>query len=178
MRCWRTFDIEKRYGFDKVIVYSILLAVMCFLFSYALLQSLFSETPHFKYFPVFLAGLAGIYPLHKLIHLLPVFHYRTYMKCRCKFICSCLPIFSIHIKEPVPKRTFMLSLILPFLTINPILLACVGLFPHYTHYFAVLIAFHTGLCLIDLLYVKALITCPQQAVIEEHDRGYEILIPQ
>ncbi|KAB7704947.1 DUF3267 domain-containing protein [Bacillus aerolatus] len=178
MKCWRTFDFEKRYGFNKIVIYSVLLALMFFSFSFAFLQSLFSETLYSGYFHFFLVALLALYPLHKLIHLLPVLRYVAQMKCQCKITCFCLPVFSINIKEPIPKNRFMISLVLPFFIINPVLLVCGALFPHYIHYFTMLAAYHTGMCAIDLLYVKALLTSPKYAVIEEHDRGYEILIPE
>ncbi|KMY53170.1 hypothetical protein AC623_03545 [Bacillus sp. FJAT-27231] len=178
MKCWRTFDFERRYGTNKILIYSLLLTMLFFSFSFALMQSLFSKTLYSGYFHFFLIALLAIYPLHKLVHLLPILHYWRQMKCRCKMTCFCMPIISINIKQPVPKRTFMVSLLLPFFTINPALLICGMLFPHYIHYFTMLTAFHMGMCAIDLLYLKAMAASPKYAVIEEHDRGYEILIPQ
>ncbi|MFK2825863.1 DUF3267 domain-containing protein [Bacillus sp. B190/17] len=178
MKCWRTFNFEKRYGLNKIIIYSILLTLLFFSFSFAFMQSLFSEPLYSGYFHFFLIGLLAIYPLHKLIHLLPILHYLPKLKCQCKACYFGLPVISINIKRPVSKKCFMASLILPFFIINPVLLICGVMFPHYIHYFTMLASFHTGICAIDLLYLKAMATSPKHAVIEEHDRGYEILIPQ
>lgn len=178
MKCWRTFDFEKSYGLNKIMIYSLLLTTLFFSFSFALIQPFFSQTLYSGNFHFFLLALLVIYPLHKLVHILPIIRYWRQMQWKCKVNYFCMPVISINIKQPVPKRTFMVSLLLPFFTINPVLLICGTMFPHYIHYFTMLAAFHTGICAIDLLYFKALASSPKYAVIEEHDRGYEILIPQ
>ena len=40
-----------------------------------------------------------------------------------------------------------------------------------------LLAYHCGLCLIDLFILKNLLRSPKKALIEETETGYEILVP-
>jgi hypothetical protein len=88
-----------------------------------------------------------------------------------------MPIVSIRIKEPIPKTRFLFALLLPFILINSLLITGAFTFPVFGHYFTMLLAFHCGLCLIDLLYVKNLQRSPKKALIEETETGYEILVP-
>ncbi|WP_338753493.1 DUF3267 domain-containing protein [Bacillus sp. FJAT-52991] len=178
MKCWRAFDFEKKYGFNKIMVFSFILMMLFFSCSFALMQSMYSETLYSSYFELFLIGLLAVYPLHKFVHMLPILRYFPHMTFKYSLKLGCLPIVFITIKKPVPKKRFILSLVLPFFMINPILLLSGILFPNYLHYFTMLSAYHTGICVMDFLYLKALVTSPKSAVIEEHDRGYEILIPQ
>ena len=50
--------------------------------------------------------------------------------------------------------------------------------PEYAHYFSLLLAFHCSICIMDILYVKNLVSAPKDAIIEETPRGYEILVPR
>ena len=87
-----------------------------------------------------------------------------------------LPIFSLRISEPIKKNRFVFVLISPFLFINLSLLSAAILVPAFSHYFTILLAYHCGMCLIDLIYVKNLMKSPKTALIEETDTGFEILI--
>jgi hypothetical protein len=44
------------------------------------------------------------------------------------------------------------------------------LMPSYSHYFAVLLAYHSGLCLTDLIYIRNLAHSPKDALIEKLQR--------
>ncbi len=87
-------------------------------------------------------------------------------------------MISLHITEPVAKIRFILTLISPFLVINTVIIALSFMMPSYAHYFAMLLAYHSGLCLTDLIYIRNLAHSPKDALIEETDNGYEILIPE
>ncbi|MBM7647614.1 cellulose synthase/poly-beta-1,6-N-acetylglucosamine synthase-like glycosyltransferase [Bacillus ectoiniformans] len=178
MKCWRSFDFEKRYGFNKIIIFSLLIAMMTFSFTFALMQSVYSEALYAQHFSWFLIGMILIYPLHKFLHTLPILKYIPKMSCKYQMKYFCLPVISINIKDPLPKKRFMISLVFPFVVLTPLLFMGASLNPHYLHYFLMLTAYHTGICAIDFLYLKALTASPKYAVIEENDEGYEILVPQ
>ena len=84
----------------------------------------------------------------------------------------------MRIKEPIPKRCYLVTLIAPFVILNPILLIGAINWPVFSHYFCLLLAFHCSMCLLDLLYIKDIWRAPKNAIIEETPRGYEILVPQ
>lgn len=83
----------------------------------------------------------------------------------------------MKIQEPILKSHYILSLLTPFIIINSALIIGAITVPSSRHYFAILLAYHCGLCLVDLLYVRHLIKTPKNASVEESDKGFEILIP-
>ncbi len=87
-----------------------------------------------------------------------------------------IPVLAMRIHEPILKSRYIVALIVPFMALNSILIVGAIIFPTFRHYFAILLAYHCGLCVMDLLYVKHLIRSPKQALIEETDKGFEILI--
>jgi len=178
LRCWRTFDFEKKYGFNKIVVFSLLVMFFVFSFLYVSLANWFSSPINSQHFFWFLVGCLILYPVHKVLHLIPLFRYVPNLKVQAQIRCLCLPVFCINCKEPVSKKRFITSLLFPFLIITPLLIGASLIFPSYIHYFSLLTAIHTGICAIDFMYLKALASSPKYCFIEEHTEGYEILIPQ
>lgn len=118
-----------------------------------------------------------IYPAHKLLHFMPLFSYRKSLRFSIEKQYSFLPVLSMRIHEPILKSRYVFALLVPFILLNLVLIIGAIMFPPFRHYFSILLAYHCGLCLIDLLYVKHLIHSPKTALIEETDKGFEILVP-
>ena len=177
MHCWKTINVKKQYGFDRIFMLSILLVMAVFSFFHITLEILHDNRLSDDRFAIFLISLILLYPIHKLLHLCPLIRYRNRIHCSIKKQIGFMPILSIRIKEPVPKVRFLFSLLAPFLILNSFLIAGAFLLPAFGHYFTMLLAYHCGLCLIDLLYIKNLARSPKKALIEETETGYEILIP-
>lgn len=177
MHCWKTINVKKQYGFDRIFMLSTLLVVAVFSLFYVLLNMLFDNQLSDERFAIFLISLILLYPIHKSLHFLPLVHYRNRIHFSIKKQLGFMPVLSIRIKEPVPKVRFLFALLTPFLMINCSLIAGALLLPAFGHYFTMLLAYHCGLCLIDLLYIKNLARSPKKALIEETETGYEILVP-
>ena len=177
MHCWKTINVKKQYGFDRIFMLSSLLVVTVFAFFYVLLEILNDNHLTDERFAVFLISFILLYPVHKSLHFIPLIRYRNRIHFSIKKHINFMPILSIRIKEPVPKMRFLCALLAPFLILNSILIAGAFLYPAFGHYFTMLLAYHCGLCLIDLLYIKNLARSPKKALIEETETGYEILDP-
>ncbi|MFX3673787.1 MAG: DUF3267 domain-containing protein [Paenisporosarcina sp.] len=177
MHCWKTINVKKQYGFDRIFLLSSLIVVAVFSLFYITLEILNNSQLSDDLFPVFLISIILIYPIHKCFHFLPLVSYRSQLHISVKKHLEFLPILSIRIKEPIPKLRFIFALISPFIFINGLLIMGAFNFPAFGHYFSILLAYHCGLCLIDLLYIKNLLRSPKTALIEETETGYEILIP-
>jgi hypothetical protein len=155
-----------------------LIALGVFMSFYIALNILYSDPLSDQNFFLFIAAILAIYPLHKLFHLLPLLGCRKCIRLIVKKRMKILPIISLHINEPVPKLRFIMTLLSPFLAINAAIIIMSMLMPSYSHYFAVLLAYHSGLCLTDLIYIRNLAHSPKDALIEETDTGFEILVPE
>jgi hypothetical protein len=178
MHCWKTINLERQFGFYRVFLLSSIIMMMVFSLIYVPMNLVYSSSFYDNHLLAFVLGLVSIYPLHKLIHLLPILPYVNKMRWKWDRKLIILPIVSLRVNRPISKHLYMLALIAPFLFINSILLAGCIQFPHHSHYFAILLAFHSGICAIDFIYAKQLMYSPRKALIEENEDGYEILIYQ
>jgi hypothetical protein len=177
MNCWKTVNFSRDYGPQRLFILSSLTMLLTFIFIYVPAQYLFAAASlSDKHFLLFLAALLAIYPLHKLLHFLPMIHQRKKIKKELLFKYSIIPVFYVKVNEPMPKWLFLTALLTPFVVINcAILIACYS-FGQYVHYFTILLAFHMGLCLHDLICAKNVVSAPNQSYIEESEDGIEILL--
>ncbi|MCP3761600.1 DUF3267 domain-containing protein [Domibacillus sp. A3M-37] len=176
MKCVRTYNFEKNYGYNKLFFVSMMTTMLVFLLAFSFMQSYYSKPLHANGFSWFAVGILAVYPLHKLIHLFPVLTYRPKVMWDRKY--SVLPVVTVITRSPMPKKRFIVCLSLPFFVMTPLMLAGAMIMPEYLHYFTMTAAFHTGICLLDFLYIKALLSCPKDAIIEEDLDGFEVLLPE
>ncbi|UJF27869.1 DUF3267 domain-containing protein [Planococcus sp. 107-1] len=178
MHCWKTINLKKQYGLDRVYMLSALMGLGVFMSFYIVLNILYSDPLSDQNFFFFILAILAVYPLHKAFHFLPLVGCRKCIKLVVKKSFKVFPMFSLHIKEPVSKKRFLFTLLSPFLLINAIIIILSISMPVYSHYFAMLLAYHCGLCLTDLIYLRNLAHSPKDALIEETETGYEILVPE
>jgi len=178
MHCWKTINVKKQYGSDRLFFISALIGAAVFTSYYMLLAIAYAEPLSDQNFMLFMIGMLAIYPVHKLLHLVPLFGSRKCLKISIRKQLKLCPTISLYIKEPVRKSRFMLSLVLPFSAINTTIVVLSISWPAYSHYFAILLAYHSALCVTDLIYMRNLARSPRHALIEESDTGFEILVPQ
>ncbi len=177
MHCVKTINFNHEYGTTRLCLLSGLTFVCVFSFSYVL-SSLFYDGWHSDDFlGVFFIVLFLVYPLHKGIHYVSLFGYRKSLSFRFKIQFYFIPVLSMRITNIIPKRRYTISLIAPFIILNSVFLAGSIFLPFYGHYFCLLLAFHTSMCMLDLLNIKVISSAPKGALIEETPRGYEILVP-
>ncbi|MFJ7971917.1 DUF3267 domain-containing protein [Psychrobacillus sp. NPDC096389] len=176
MHCWKTINVKKQYGLERLFLLSSLLVIIVFSFAYVLLGIINDTHKSDDYFLVFTLAFLSIYPLHKLLHFIPLYKLRDKVKIINKKQFGFLPTVSVRVVEPINKNRFIFSLLAPFIFINLVLIIGALLIPIFSHYFTMLFAYHCGICLIDLIYVKHLSKSPKSAYIEETEAGFEILI--
>ncbi|MBK3495956.1 DUF3267 domain-containing protein [Viridibacillus sp. YIM B01967] len=177
MHCWKTINVQKQYGHDRIFLLSTIIVISVFSVFYIALN-IYKESPLSDHlFPLFLFVLLMIYPAHKLLHFMPLFRYRKCLRFSIEKQYGFLPVLQMRIHEPILKNRYVFALLVPFIALNLALVIGAIMFPSFRHYFSILLAYHCGLCLIDLLYVKHLMHSPKAALIEETDKGFEILIP-
>lgn len=63
----------------------------------------------------------------------------------------------VNVHDPIRKHLYLLTLVLPFVIMSVTLIGCALSFPHYIHYFTILLSLHTGLCVSDFIYIKTLL---------------------
>lgn len=177
MNCWKTVNFTKQYGSQRIFIMSSLTMLLTFIFFFVPAQYLFETTSfHDNYFILLVVCIWLMYPLHKLFHYLPIVHLGSKVKKVFSLKYGFLPIIQVKISEPISKWLFIIALFTPFIVINCVLIGACFIFPHYVHYFTILLAFHVGLCFSDMIYAKNVLSAPTHSYIEENDDGIEILL--
>ncbi|KAB7664125.1 DUF3267 domain-containing protein [Bacillus sp. B1-b2] len=177
MNCWKTVNFHKRYGIERLFFMSSLTMISCFLFLYVPITSYFAKNElSDDYFFLLLLSILIIYPLHKLLHLLPLISMQDKIKKHWEIVFNIFPVFHIQVKEPIGKGLFLLTLMTPFIIISGLLLCLCFQYTHYVHYCLILFAYHTGICFPDFLRMKNLWKTPKTCYVEENEDGFEILI--
>ncbi|MGH2319249.1 DUF3267 domain-containing protein [Planococcus sp. SE5232] len=177
MHCWKTINVKKQYGFDRLFMISALFGIAVFMASYIGLAIAYATPLSDQYFLLFILALLAIYPIHKILHFLPMIGCHKSLKLIIRKQLKVCPAILLHINEPVPKLRFLLSLATPFLFLNTAIVTLSILMPAFSHYFAMLLAYHCALCLTDIIYLRNLARSPKYALIEETETGFEILVP-
>ncbi|KGR79967.1 DUF3267 domain-containing protein [Ureibacillus manganicus] len=177
MHCWKTFNIKHEYGTTRLTLWSVIIFVLVFSFSYISFGYLDPVQYTDDFVWLFFIALLFLYPIHKLVHYISLFKYRKNVQLKLKFDFTFIPVINIRLKDLIPKNYYIFVLLLPFLLINSLLIFVAYSVPEYTHYSTILLAFHSSICLMDILCVKNLLPAPKNAVIEETPKGYEILVP-
>ncbi|MBY0123079.1 DUF3267 domain-containing protein [Bacillus sp. S/N-304-OC-R1] len=177
MNSWKTINFSRQYGSQRLFILSSLTMLLTFIFVYVPAQFLFNAyTFYDNYFILFIFGLWLIYPLHKLLHYLPIAHHVNKVKKGLSFRYGFVPKIHVTVFEPISKWQFILALFTPFIVINSMLIFACYIYPHYLHYFTIMLAFHVGLCLPDLICAKNVLFAPNSSYIEEDDDGIQILL--
>ncbi|WP_422122717.1 DUF3267 domain-containing protein [Planococcus sp. X10-3] len=178
MHCWKTINVKKEYGSNRLYTFAALAGMGVFTIFYISLTFIYTAPLSDRYFLYFVLAILAVYPLHKVFHFLPLIGNRKCLKFILRKQLGMFPGMSLHVQEPVAKTRFLLALLAPFVLINSAILLLSVLFPAYSHYFAILLAYHCSLCLTDLVYVRHMLRTPKDALIEETDSGFQILVPE
>lgn len=178
MHCWKSINLNKQYGGNRILLLSILTMLLAFITLFTFLSlSLSVHTYQDDYAFLFLISLVFLYPTHKFLHFIPLlflckkvsFEFKSY-----NFIHD----FPLKMKEPVSKRYFIFTLLTPFCVITMLLLVCALSYPAYAHYFTISLSIHFGICVSDFITLLNLLKSPQKCFVEKNKDGFEILIPK
>ncbi len=177
MNSWKTIDMAKQYGNCRLIFFSVFTILMSFVLIYTSLSAVSSQVVLYDDRTMqFFSLLVLLYPVHKLLHYLPLRilckKVKTSWTIKWKLVLTC----NVNVHYPIRKHLYLLTLALPFFVMSVLLIGCALSFPHYIHYFTILLSLHTGLCVSDFIYIKHLVGSPGHSFIEEHREGYDILI--
>ncbi|WP_050614234.1 DUF3267 domain-containing protein [Bacillus testis] len=176
MHCWKSVNLNKQYGPQRMFIISLLTMLLSFTTIYALVSAGLSKgTLHDDYALLFMAGIFMLYPLHKVLHLLPLLFAFNKLKIQSKQHFY-IPQFTIRVKDPISKMLFLFSLLTPFVVVTGTCLYFALRLPAYAHYFTILLSLHIGLCASDAITLFNILRSPRCSYVEENDEGFEILV--
>lgn len=177
MHCWKILNLEHHYGTTRIMIMAVFAFLTVFSLSYVTFNLFNNEHYTDRLFWLFVIAVFAIYPIHKCLHFLALYDLRQHLKLRVRIQFYVMPVLHMRIREPLSKNRYILALLTPFIVLNTSIILGTLLFPAYTHYGTLLLAYHCSLCVIDILYVKYLLNSPKDSQIEETPKGYEILVP-
>lgn len=176
MNCWKTINISRQYGSQKLFILSSLTMLFSFIILYVPVTYLSVYPLKSNHFLLLVLSLLMMYPFHKLLHFLPIVHLGDRIKKNVDFYGGFIPVIRICVEDPIRKWTFLLALFFPFLFIGLLIIMGYVLLPNYSHYFTILLSYHIGLCVSDFIRAKNILFAPNHSFIEENDEGFEILV--
>lgn len=177
MQCWKSINLNQKYGNQRIFIISILIMLLSFITIYTFI-SLGNTTEQLRddYDLIFLGGIIMIYPIHKFLHLLPLLFVAKKIKVQSRRPYKFLPVIDIQVKDPISKWLFLLSLLTPFVIISSTLLFFTIIQPLYSHYFTILLSIHIGICVPDFITFRSILHSPQNSYVEESEEDLKILI--
>lgn len=176
MNCWKTINLSKDVGSQRILFISTLTMVFVFILTYLPINLLLPNV-HFKdqHFLLFILLLVSMIPIHKLLHVFPLILCGCRVSLKIKYY-YLLPIFQIRTCDCVKKGNMIVSLFFPFFIFTAILFLSSIYFPAYVHYLCIALAFHIGLCVPDFILIRHILFAPKTCFIEEFEDGYEVLV--
>ncbi len=179
MRCFRSVNTERRDEYNRIILKGALVSfiALCVLFlgHNFLVSSNFETT----YNLVSFLGIILIYPIHKMLHVIALFRYHSGLQVGIKKHFYLLPCLHVRIKQMVPRKRYIFSLLFPFLFILFIFFGIALLVPIWNSpVFLILLSIHIGMCCPDFIHVNRIRKCPKNCYVEDGKRGFSILIAE
>ncbi len=176
MTCWKTINLYREYGFHRIAIVSLITMLLTFILLYLPLNLMYSNIhlneDGFKFFTI---TLLLIYPIHKLLHSLPLLLLGKKVQITIERN-HLVPLLSVRPKCMLSKPLFIIVLLTPFIMVTSLMLYGCVIFPQYIHYFSIITAVHLGLCVSDFIYVKQMLLAPKSCIVEDIKDGYDILI--
>ncbi|MBN8233637.1 DUF3267 domain-containing protein [Halobacillus kuroshimensis] len=179
MNCWKSVNINKEFGLNRVYIMSILTGLLSFLILYlpfSMIHATHDMNDH-GFIPL-LVILFFLPSIHRLMHMLPLMLSYKRLRVHFKFRKRCVPTFSYQCKTRLSKPMSMTMALAPTFLITVPTLVMSYVFPNYFAYLVLFASVNIGLSFSDFLYVSHFAKAPKKCIIENAKDGYDILIHQ
>lgn len=180
MNCWKSINLAKDFGRNRLFLMSSLITLFSFILLYVVItmaQGSTAKVSEIGILPFFLF-LMLLPMVHSSMHILPLILMNKRMKIVFKFKNRCFPVFYYYTKYHLTKKAYLLATIAPtaLLTIPGVVASYY--FYSYSVYILLLTSVNIGIAFIDLLYICQLWKAPKCSLIENNEdgNGLDILI--
>ncbi len=177
MNCWKSVNITKEFGQNRLSIISFMLGLISFIFLYVPLSIVHSNV-HVNESGILplIAGLIMLPVLHTLMHILPLIIMNKRVKLIYKKRNSFLPLFTYYTKAQVTKKVALAVMLAPTLFITVPGMVASYLFADFYVYLLLLTSVHIGMSFTDILYARYISKAPKASFIENDNYGVDILI--
>lgn len=177
MNCWKTINLSRDLGNQRLMVVSFLVMLAAFIMIYVPLSIIY-ESIHLNddYLYLFIICLILIIPMHLICHALPAWTTGQRIKIKISFKSVIFPIFNIEYNHSLTRNLKIVSFLAPTLLITCPLLFFSIIYPQYMHYLSIGAAINIGLSVTDIIYLMILIKAPKKSIVEHTKYSFDILI--
>lgn len=177
MNCWKTVNINKEFGLNRIYCMSIFTGLLSFLLLYVPFSMIHdtSKMNELGILPLLLV-LLFLPLMHRLMHILPLILLHKPFKMEWQWRKRWFPTFTFQCKSMLSKQTCLIMALSPtmLITVPVLIMSC--MYPKYFAYLIVFAAVNIGLSFSDFLYVNYFARAPKKCVIENGKDGFDILI--
>lgn len=175
MNCLKSVHILRQHGAMRLSILSFLAMLFFFIVFYSIGKAFFSPTEWIPFRVHWgLAGLFLVYPVHKLLHGLPLWLAGRKAKMKIERVRR-IPVISCVMEEAVSRNLAICSVLFPVLAISAGAFCWLAAAPGMLHYLALLAAANFGFSFVDLIYLAYFIRMPGDTFIEEFRDGFHVL---
>ncbi|UFU00484.1 DUF3267 domain-containing protein [Radiobacillus kanasensis] len=177
MNCWKSINISKDFGNNRIYLISMIMGLLSFIILYLPLSIIHdsSNVRDYGLFPL-LFGLLILPLAHKVTHLIPLLIMNKKIKVKWKNKKKNLPNFSFRTHGKMSKSTSLFVLLSPTVMITFPCIVGSYFIADFFAYFLLFAAINIAFSLEDFLYTAHLIKAPRKCMIENAQDGYDILI--
>lgn len=177
MNCWKSINITKEFGLNRLYMISFLLGLLSFIFLYVPFSILHGDirVNESGIIPLVI-GLLFLPTIHTFMHILPLIIMNKRVKLKLKKSKKLLCLFTYYTKAHITKKATFVTLLTPsvFITLPGVIASYI--FADYYVYWLIFAAVHIGISFSDFLSVLYIAKAPKAAFIENVNNGFDILI--
>ncbi len=177
MNCWKSIYLNREFGTHRLTIFSTLLTLLYFIAFYLVFSMLYPTTKH-AIVPIlpFLGSLAVLFPIHKLIHWLPLTLAGLKATMKLEKGLVLVPMMRCETCSPISRNLFLVAALSPAFIITAAAITASVYLPSYVSFFSILAAINLGFSFSDFLYASQVLRAPKNAYVEDRSEGFHILI--
>lgn len=177
MNCWKSINIAKEFGPNRLVLISIIIGILSFILLFVPISLLHgTNIVNESGILPFIIALLLLPILHAFMIMLPLITMKKQIKIYFKFKVKCFPSF--HTEAHLSKlESLIVSLAPTFFITLPGLVASL-LFADFYVYILLFTCIHIGITFTDFLHVLHIIKAPRRAYIQNDHDGLDILLKE
>ncbi|WP_411955010.1 DUF3267 domain-containing protein [Alkalibacillus sp. S2W] len=177
MTCWKTINISREFGHNRLKILSVFFSIMSFIVLFVPFSIIHHNVSlHEPALWQVLLGLLTLPILHKLAHAFPLTFTSKEFTLKWYFKYRYIPMLKFKMRSSLSKRTSIIMMLAPTIVLTLPLLAGAIVLPTFYPILIVFTAIHLGISLTDWLMLSFFIRAPKQCIVEKSKHNYDILV--
>ncbi|GAB3060565.1 DUF3267 domain-containing protein [Virgibacillus ainsalahensis] len=176
MNCWKSINLNKEFGKQRLYFVSFLISLSAFIVLYVP-ASIIHHMKHVNEggFILFLLALFLLPAIHAFMHILPLILMKRRVKVIYRTKYKLFPIINYYTKFHLTKKASIITAIAPTILLTVPGLAASYLMGDYYFYLLLLTSIHIGISFIDFIQIYHILKAPKKAYIDNRNNDIDIL---